>query len=93
MERARARPLRSRGSIQSLRAVAALLVRAADGAPDDPLIMHYRVYVAYREAILLPHKSAEAAGMLLSHAQELRWKGAMRHAAGTSPQRGRPGAA
>lgn len=60
-----------RGDLDRLVAAAALAERALAAFPDDPLLLHYRGYAVYREALLRRERQGEDVDALLDEAQSL----------------------
>ena len=59
------------GDIEALVAAGALAERALAAFPDDPLLLHYRGYAVYREAVLRRERQGEDVDALLDEAQKL----------------------
>lgn len=60
-----------RGDVEALVAAGALAERALAAFPGDPLLLHYRGYAVYREAVLRRERQGEDVGALLDEAQSL----------------------
>jgi tetratricopeptide (TPR) repeat protein len=59
------------GDLQGLKNAQALLERALTAAPNDPWLLHYAGFVAYREATLMVGRDRKDAGDILERADDL----------------------